>query len=59
MMDEDPCGVVLEIGSAEIIQFGFTQAMEGTILVCSRPFGHTPRDQHSDGVTDWKGDETP
>lgn len=57
-MDEEPCGVTHEIDSETIIAFDRrVRVYEGVTLVCSRPLNHTPRDQHSDGVTDWMGDE--
>ena len=59
MMDEDPCGTLLEIRQEDMVITAGKIPEPGTILVCSRQFNHTPKDEHSDGVTDWKGDEAP
>lgn len=53
--DEDPCGSVFEVEAVEIV--GERRKVPTVQLICSRPWGHTPANQHSDGVTDWMGDE--
>lgn len=58
--NEEPCGDKFEIDAFDIIQFGSDKPVashEGTTLTCSRPLNHTPRNRHSDGVTDWIGEE--
>lgn len=57
MSDEEACGHVLVIDSEDIMQFGIEDPVmhtEPVELVCSRPPEHTPRNRHSDGVTDWE-----
>jgi len=59
-MEDEPCGATFEIDSVDLMQWGNDnpiRKIEGVTLVCSRPLNHTPRNRHSDGVTDWMGDE--
>jgi hypothetical protein len=58
-LDGEPCGEVHEI-DPEILTGYDNRARVicwGAMLICSRPLNHTPANQHSDGVTDWIGDE--
>lgn len=57
--DQEPCGAVFEIDAVDIVSGdGQVRRKTPTVeLVCSRPWGHTPRNRHSDGVNDWIGDE--
>lgn len=55
--NEEPCGSTHEIDSQMIVGEGFRREMEGFTLVCSRPLNHEPANHHSDGVTDWIGDD--
>lgn len=56
--DEDPCGAVFEIDAVDIVGDGGYRRKTPTVeLVCSRSWGHTPANVHSDGTTDWIGDE--
>jgi len=60
MTGYEPCGHVFEIDAFDIMAWGNEDAIRkipAVELVCSLPWGHTPRNLHSDGVTDWKGDE--
>lgn len=56
---DEPCGATFEIDSVDIVEFGNAEPVmthPAVELICSLPWGHTPRDQHSDGVTDWIGE---
>lgn len=58
--DQPPCGEQFEIESVDLIGGWppeIVRQIGGVILICSRPEGHTPAWKHSDGVTDWIGDE--
>lgn len=57
MTEEEPCGATHEIDAEMIVGQGFRRVYEGVTLVCSRPLNHIPANHHSDGVTDWLGEE--
>jgi hypothetical protein len=60
MDDEGICGETFEIDSYDLVGDWpprKIRTLEGATLVCSRPLNHTPANVHSDGVTDWLGDE--
>lgn len=57
--DDEPCGEQFEIDAVDLIANNGEKVREipGVTLVCSRPINHTPAWIHSDGATDWLGDE--
>lgn len=57
-MDTEECGVEYR-DTIELKAWGEEDPVR-TIEIdthCSLPRNHTPRDRHSDGEIDWKGDE--
>jgi len=57
VMDEQPCGEQFEIEAVDIVAGRREREVTGTVLVCSKSWGHVPSWTHSDGITDWIGDE--
>jgi hypothetical protein len=56
-MDDAACGEEFQIDAVDVVGDDRSrETREGVTLVCSRPLNHTPRELHSDGVTDWMGD---
>ena len=55
--DEEPCGATHEIEPQTLASWACEEPvrqLDGVTLVCSRPWGHTPPERHSDGVNDWE-----
>lgn len=61
MTEEEPCGETFTLDGVDIIAYPgeVVRSIPDVELVCSLPWGHTPRDRHSNGVTDWIGGEAP
>jgi hypothetical protein len=55
-LDGEPCGDVHHTWITTVDSRARVTCGDA-MLICSRPLNHTPANQHSDGVTDWVGDE--
>lgn len=59
-MEDEACGQEFIVDGSNIVGGWppeIVRKIETVTLVCSRPLNHIPPELHSDGVTDWLGDD--